>query len=693
MEYSRPAQESSLRRKPVSTRPESYDAIDVEQVPLSSLRQHQRKESDKSQSVAANEGDLNPLIQTQDDPAWFQNSMKDERSASAKPAPVDSEANDAFPGLGTPKSAGGGYRYEKLSPSNHKPSVTEVTHDPSSPKSNLPRGLGPNQGHPKLQPWSSTLFAWLPELIWCLISIASVVGLAILLNQFHEKRLPEWPLGLTLNTVVALLATFARAAFIVPVSESLSQLKWLWFRKERPLRDFQDFDAATRGPWGSLMLMKTTKGWSPSLISTVVFITAILTSTLTQSTVTYPTRLAPIASRPVLPRAVKFYTNTANLLYDPTSDLKHDTSIYTGLSYNYDTEFPFEPPRCPTTECRWETFSTLGICAKTWNITNLLNVTYGKGKESKMLKLASLPNGAYANLSMPNMGMVSLSSGMKSLYVEPEDSTTDAVSQFQIIYSLYGGGIGAMEANFYFCVQRYNVSVHENIVTRELIDATADAEYDLFPMPNHPAPVNLTGLKVPGEPGTKYPYGGKGMSALQSSLASTPNGSYSQLSGSALERGRAPSRYFSMISDAYKKANGSAESVVEGAIWNITNNIARSLTNSLSDDLTNVTGEALITETYVHVRWEWLAFISSQIALSILLLAIAIIQGRKAGLGVVKSSTLPAFFAVNTQDRLLLENGVSDKYRQEEAQGILKNGSGIGWKFGLTERGWVLNRS
>jgi hypothetical protein len=41
----------------------------------------------------------------------------------------------------------------------------------------------------------------------------------------------------------------------MPVGEGISQLKFLWFRRIRTLADLDDFDEASRGPWGSFWFM------------------------------------------------------------------------------------------------------------------------------------------------------------------------------------------------------------------------------------------------------------------------------------------------------------------------------------------------------------------------------------------------------------------------------------------------------
>jgi hypothetical protein len=38
-------------------------------------------------------------------------------------------------------------------------------------------------------------------------------------------------------------------------TKGISQLKWSWFSRDRPLIDFEQFDLASRGPWGSFLLV------------------------------------------------------------------------------------------------------------------------------------------------------------------------------------------------------------------------------------------------------------------------------------------------------------------------------------------------------------------------------------------------------------------------------------------------------
>jgi hypothetical protein len=80
-----------------------------------------------------------------------------------------------------------------------------------------------------------------------------VVGV---LAVFDGRALPNLPLNITLNTFLALFTTCCKAAFMVPIAEALSQWKWnIYAGSSRPLFDFQILDVASRGSWGSSMLI------------------------------------------------------------------------------------------------------------------------------------------------------------------------------------------------------------------------------------------------------------------------------------------------------------------------------------------------------------------------------------------------------------------------------------------------------
>ena len=74
---------------------------------------------------------------------------------------------------------------------------------------------------------------WGLELTSLLLGVASIVGLFAILKNRNGKTAPRNSVvagvNITLNTVVAILATIGKATLLLAVSECISQLKWTWY--------------------------------------------------------------------------------------------------------------------------------------------------------------------------------------------------------------------------------------------------------------------------------------------------------------------------------------------------------------------------------------------------------------------------------------------------------------------------------
>jgi hypothetical protein len=69
-----------------------------------------------------------------------------------------------------------------------------------------------------------------------------------------------------------------------------------------------------------------------------------------------------------------------------------------------------------------------------------------------------------------------------------------------------------------------------------------------------------------------------------------------------------------------------------------------------------VEGTAWAIETYVHVRWGWLAFLGAQIAICIAFLVFTIAATHVSGTMVLKSSPLAALMALGQSGRDVVGN-------------------------------------
>ena len=87
-----------------------------------------------------------------------------------------------------------------------------------------------------LSPCTNPLF-W--ETISAIFSLLCLTAIFVILAVYNNSPSPSLPHGVTLNAIVSILATGSKASLIFVTSESIRQLKWIWFRTRRTLVDMQ----------------------------------------------------------------------------------------------------------------------------------------------------------------------------------------------------------------------------------------------------------------------------------------------------------------------------------------------------------------------------------------------------------------------------------------------------------------------
>lgn len=104
---------------------------------------------------------------------------------------------------------------------------------------------------------------WLSELFSWLVSAVCIGTIGVVLLRVNGQPTGSQPIDsatLTPNSIISVLSGVAKAALLLPTAEAVGQLKWSWFfRNSRKLHDFETFDMASRGPWGSIRLLSKIK--------------------------------------------------------------------------------------------------------------------------------------------------------------------------------------------------------------------------------------------------------------------------------------------------------------------------------------------------------------------------------------------------------------------------------------------------
>ncbi|KAH7077370.1 hypothetical protein FB567DRAFT_535119 [Paraphoma chrysanthemicola] len=246
---------------------------------------------------------------------------------------------------------------------------------------------------PRLNPLKS----WWQEVALSLLTIALLVTIISMLRAFNNEPLPEWSVGLNLNTVVALLATLIRSSLAMVVEEVLSQTKWTWQRHSRAVANLVAFDEASRGPLGSALLwfrVATSSGFSrqsikssqfyAAFIATIVGILSLAIGAFTQQAVkSVPCNIAvpganvslPLVYGPLDGMTMRYGAGLFDLDFATKGRLLR---AFTGS----DTERQLLIRGCPTGNCTFDmiapgiTHTMSGFCSKCLNTSHKVAQVY-----------------------------------------------------------------------------------------------------------------------------------------------------------------------------------------------------------------------------------------------------------------------------------------------------------------------------
>ena len=131
---------------------------------------------------------------------------------------------------------------------------------------------------------------WLWESISSILALGLLIGIAVIFWYMDDRPLSAWRGQVSLNTTIAILTTSCTAVLMHGVSAFIGQSKWLHFKdKPRKLTDFEVYDEASRGPWGSIQLLTTVK-WNLATIGAFITILRLAFEPFTQQVVLIESR-------------------------------------------------------------------------------------------------------------------------------------------------------------------------------------------------------------------------------------------------------------------------------------------------------------------------------------------------------------------------------------------------------------------
>jgi hypothetical protein len=365
---------------------------------------------------------------------------------------------------------------DSATPVQHNPTTaTTVASSPQEPKRSAYRT------------WQDVANRWwLYEVIGLIISTIALGGLVAILATFNGKPRPQWPSKISVNALVSVMATVLQGCLMLPITESISELKWHWYKAPRPLADLETFDAASRGPWGSFLFMCSLRRFSLATLGATITLCALAIGPFSQQVVDYQPCLRPSPREEArIPRTNAYSTSAFPGItgYGQSGAAVLDNvmtlSIYEGLLSPPANGSSLISPTCPTGNCTFPSdngasYTSVAMCYKAWDISrDIQNDTVSRFPNY------SLPSGLRLNSYIDPTLMLVTTVPTFAKTGDYEEIVGGMLFTFEaLMYRIEPGsdnqpGLFAVRSSIYPCIKTWHGSVALSVLHETEISSIA----------------------------------------------------------------------------------------------------------------------------------------------------------------------------------------------------------------------------
>ncbi|KAI1132333.1 hypothetical protein F5Y10DRAFT_294080 [Nemania abortiva] len=486
---------------------------------------------------------------------------------------------------------------------------------------------------------------WWWEIASLVLAIASLTTLLGILAGYNGVALTNWTFYLQPNAVISILTTTIKTAIMLSISMCFSQLKWYHFSTPRRLDELQALDDASRGPWGSLIILLRMRNRHFLTIGLSIATLAALTiEPTTQQLLTFPSRDTELKGvNAEIGVAYNFDAKTYQELNNQTYGRKLGLkSVVINSATGNVSPFFFSCPD-PAVRCSYPAFRTLGVCFSFRNTTDISTQTCSRSNTT---------GATHCTITWPTIwdGIPQDSPINMNLNYRPTDEgLLDDVFQFAYLAAddtwVYMKGARLPETDtkrrttpkfevfeclWYWCAQTYNSSVGS---------ATA-----VSPDIMHHEPLKPAGFdsKSPSNDSLYRDNSTDNVYRLGNALEFLFNEIYGSLPSILYDASNASASKYGLTLPtddiSWFLYYSTDLRMVFQNIATVLSNLVRTPNTGENLNATVIRGQALGTETYIRVRWQWVLLPMIETILAVILLAATIIVTRRSRRPLLKSS-------------------------------------------------------
>ncbi|KAA8568008.1 hypothetical protein EYC84_008433 [Monilinia fructicola] len=505
--------------------------------------------------------------------------------------------------------------------------------------------------------------------------------------------------GITLNTILAILTTTGRVCLLLPVAECISQQKWAWFSSSpKPLTDLETFDRGSRGAYGSLVLL-----WRINLrqfvsLGALLLLLGLAVDPLSQQLLHYEHQPQADLSSPAYVSTSLTWSTTSQAdglfnwkqsdkdvltgIQDPPLFMK--SAVQNGLltlgSRLNDTQ-----PFCGTGNCTWPPYRSLAVCMRWQDITTHLGYSQYNDTKNITIRRWSLNNRSYIETGEYSTSVLNLSSVAKPKPIRDTPSPvngldfTDTIAfpdnpyPLADVFMIYRNWseksseskspYSAMEFVLEWCVQEFSTLIMNGAVITARHESTNNftggGGYLTGPLFNSTSKFGFAS----GRP--NYDVSNDTHFIISNYLRKTLDGSIHLQGADLYKTSDAAEAFYQRINIDSGNGNVLNTTTDQAGLAEVVQNIATSMTNmvrqtdhtyssmdrKLINKFTVANGTAWRDQTFVRVQWAWITAPMTLVLLSVIFVTITIVQSsmqtNKNGFQIWKSSSLSTLIALS----------------------------------------------
>ncbi|KAL8948334.1 MAG: hypothetical protein Q9222_005472 [Ikaeria aurantiellina] len=187
-----------------------------------------------------------------------------------------------------------------------------------------------------------------------------------------------------------------KTSMLYCVAEAISQSKWLWLRERtRHLSDIELYDQASRGPWGSFVMVSRVRWRSISALGALVTIHSLAIDAFTQQVIHFETE--QVVANGKAAAQVQWYYRHSNVSLIPEENAVYSTVTWGSSFGDLDTAYA-----CSTGNCTWDAYQSLGACHACADITAHVQIDEACFHTQDALCSIFLPSGPTLAIELGN---------------------------------------------------------------------------------------------------------------------------------------------------------------------------------------------------------------------------------------------------------------------------------------------------